>query len=470
MADRGPKTLFNESLRNLRKIWRDVLPQSWRGGERVLEPSLTDDDLEHLRGRMRECLEARGGEVSARARAADLGNAYLQLDATGRGRFLDLLANAFGVDDPVLAEAIAAYQQAPAEARAEAEDQLRQALISPRIRLLTQFNDLPDGTKFLVDLRADLLPLARAGGALRALDREIERLLGAWFDPGFLELRRIDWHSSASLLEKLIAYEAVHEIESWDDLRNRLETDRCCYAFFHHHMPGEPLIFVEVALVNGIAGDIQQLLDEEAPELDPREADTAIFYSISNTQRGLRGISFGNFLIKRVVDDLRSRFPKLNQFVTLSPIPGFGRWLAALPEDGLLDLLGAGEREQIQEITGTVSPAALQEYLAEQPWTADRALAGRIQAPLMKLGAHYLAREKRGQGPLDPVASFHLGNGARIERLNWLGNDSLPGRAQSGGMMVNYAYRLGEIEQNHERFATDGEIAYSPELKKLLKK
>lgn len=470
MPEHVPTSLLNQSLRGLGRLWRDILPGSRRRGGRPFAPDLPEGDLASLRARIAECLAARGGEVSARQRAAELGDAYLQLAAAGRERFLTLLAEEFGVEAGRVEDAIANYQAAAGEDLASAEERLRIALRSPRVRLLTQFNDLPEGTKFLVDMREDLLGIRDRGPSLRAFDGEFQRLLASWFDPGFLELRRIDWGSPAMLLEKLMAYEAVHEIESWNDLRNRLETDRCCYAFFHHHMPGEPLIFVEVALVKGIAGDVRALLDEASPEVDPQEADTAIFYSISNTQRGLRGISFGSFLIKRVVDDLRPRFPKLSQFVTLSPIPGFGRWLGGLDEAAYAAALGAADRGQLAELSGAESSGALRAHLAEAPWSEDRVLAARYEQPLLRLCAYYLAAAKRGDGPLDPVARFHLGNGARIERLNWLGNDSDQGRAQSAGIMVNYAYRLEDIEKNHEAFATNGAIALSNDVKKLLKR
>ena len=469
MTDQNTRSLFGTSLRNLRKLWRDVLPASWQRGGRSVRPALPDSDLGSVRTQIQECLDARGGEVSARIRAAELGGTYLELEEEGRHRFLTLLAEEFGVDRAQVDEAIDAYRQSDEDGAAAAEERLRLALRSPRIRLLTQFNDLPDGTKFLVDMRRDLLPISRRSGALGAFDQEFQRLLASWFDPGFLELRRIDWSSPASLLERLMDYEAVHEIESWNDLRNRLETDRCCYAFFHHHMPGEPLIFVEVALVDGIAGNIQEVLDTDSPELSPERADTAIFYSISNTQKGLRGISFGNFLIKRVADDLRSRFPRLNRFVTLSPIPGFGRWLAGLTAEQFEAATNPSQREAFARAAGSEDPAVLQSFLAGTGWSEDPDALALLEKPLTALVAHYLAREKRGTRPLDPVARFHLGNGARIERLNWLGNRSVGGLKQSAGLMVNYAYRLDEVEKNHERFAETGEIALSSEAKKLLK-
>ena len=278
---------------------------------------------ESIAAQMRSCLAGRGGEVSARNRAAKLAETYQGLDEAGRKDFLRTLAS-FDSDADAVAGAYAEVQAAadPAEL-AIAKAALRRALEPPRLRLLTQFTTIPDGRKFLVDLRGFLLKVRRDDKLLAALDADLRGLLAAWFDIGFLELQRIDWNSPAVLLEKLVGYEAVHEIRSWRDLKNRLDSDRRCYAFFHPRMPGEPLIFVEVALVKGLAGSVQKLLDEKAPLLDPREADTAIFYSISNCQQGLAGISFGNFLIKRVVEELSGEFRNLKTFATLSPIPGF---------------------------------------------------------------------------------------------------------------------------------------------------
>src|SRR5690606_19019250 len=264
---------------------------------------------------------------SARLQAAALGQTYLGLNAAGKREFLALMAR-FGPDQRVLGAAARGLLEARDDAsRLEHERAWREAVRAPRTKILTQFTGLPDGVKFLVDLRADLLEAARDNPELDVLERELSGLLALWFDVGFLELQRITWDSPASLLERLIAYEAVHEIRSWDDLRNRLDSDRRCYAFFHPRMPREPLIFVEVALSKGLAASIHSLLDEGQPAADLREADTAIFYSISSTQPGLRGISFGNFLIKRVVDELKRDFPALRNFATLSPIPGFVRWL-----------------------------------------------------------------------------------------------------------------------------------------------
>ena len=337
------------------------------------------------------------------------------------------------------------------------------------MRLLRQFNALPEGVKFLVDRRAELIKLADGDSAMRGLADDLRELLADWFDIGFLELKRISWESPAALLEKLIAYEAVHEIRGWTDLKNRLEADRRCFAFFHPRMPDEPLIFVEVALVSGIAGNIHALLDESAPLGDPNAADAAIFYSISNCQRGLNGISFGDFLIKRVVELLAAELPRLKNFSTLSPIPGFRAWLAR--ERQRPDLLQPLEAKALGAVVGTGADAPdLLQLLDQSGWYEDPELTAVLHDPLLRLCAQYLMVEKARPGrAADPVAHFHLTNGARVERLNWLGDTSEKGLQQSAGIMVNYLYRLDHIEANHEHYRGDGRVAASSSVRHLLR-
>ena len=332
---------------------------------------------------------------------------------------------------------------------------------------------MPDGIKFLVDLRADLSRLTKKSSAFRSLDGDLRRLLSSWFDIGFLELRRIKWESSASLLEKLISYEAVHEIRSWDDLKNRLDSDRRCFAFFHLRMPDEPLIFVEVALVKGLAGNVQELLDEDAPVIDPNEADTAIFYSISNAQRGLVGISFGGFLIKRVVDVLQSEFHGLKTFSTLSPIPGFREWLDEALKAGEETLVSANDLAALKVAASLPDEEQkpLQAILTASNWIEDEKISAAVEPILMYLCAHYLLNEKgRNGGAKDPVANFHLTNGALVERLCWKGNATLPGMTHSYGMMVNYLYKLEKIEENHESYTGDRKIKASQSVLRILNK
>lgn len=467
----------------LSTIWRDIVPAREDKLPDVLRPDLPPGDLESVRSQMHSCLEGRGGDVSARTRSALLGQAYASLNATGKERFLQLMAEDFDTDHAGVDIAIEHLQKAgdPA-ARASAERALRKALEAPRRRLLTQFTSLPNGIKFLVDMRAELSVMARNNNALQGLESDLKFLLKSWFDVGFLELRRITWDSPASILEKIIAYEAVHTIRSWDDLKNRLDSDRRLYAFFHPRMPDEPLIFVQVALVEELAGSIQTLLDVSAPVGDPAKADTAIFYSISNAQKGLSGISFGNFLIKKVVETLSVEFPRLKTFATLSPIPGFRKWLDRTLADGEAGLLTSSEHRALTTLAKKkewqigAAKGVLKDILSQDFWWEDAAIAESLKGPMQRLAVRYLAVEKRapredGGVPtaMDPVAHFHLTNGARIERLNWLGDTSEKGLGQAAGMMVNYLYKLPDIERNHEAYSDQGKAALSTSVRSLFK-
>src|SRR4051794_9404558 len=465
--------VFDRTLTNLRSAWRDIA-ESARG---VLtgtpRPDLPGEDESRLHQQMLRSLDGRTGGVTARARAADLGRTYLALDPAGRERFLQLLAREFGVDHAEVRQRCQALIEATDPAQRAAEERaLRAALEPPRITLLRQFNALPEGVKFLVDRRAELIDLGRHDALLSDLEDDLKRLLANWFDIGFLELKRITWESAAALLEKLMVYEAVHEIRGWTDLKNRLDADRRCFAFFHPRMPDEPLIFVEVALVNGIAGDIHALLDEAAPLGNPQAADTAIFYSISNCQQGLVGISFGDFLIKRVVDALATELPRLKNFATLSPLPGFRAWLKT--ETGRNGLLLPSEARAVQVLGGDLEEADADRillHLLDRPdWHENARTAAILREPLLRLGARYLlhARAPSGRG-LDPVAHFHLSNGARVERLNWLGDVSPKGLQQSAGMMVNYLYRLGDIEANHQAYRDEGRVVASSAVRGLMR-
>jgi malonyl-CoA decarboxylase len=460
--------VFDRTLGNLRTRWRDIA-LSARGvlnrGSR-LEPAADD---EQLRLQMLQCLDGRGGEVTARARAAELGRSYLLLDARGRERFWQILAGEFDVDHAAVDRCCAALAAAagPTE-RAAAERALRTALDAPRITLMRQFNALPEGVKFLVDRRAELMDFGAKDPQLHGLEEDLRRLLANWFDIGFLELKRITWEAPAALLEKLMAYEAVHEIRDWNDLKNRLEADRRCFAFFHPRMPDEPLIFVEVALVAGMAGEIHALLDEAAPIGDPQSADTAIFYSISNCQRGLARISFGDFLIKRVVDALAAELPRLKGFATLSPVPGFRAWLDRGAEAVPRGLLLPAEWAALEALDPDAAGLDLPALLDRPHWYEDAAFAAALREPLLRLCARYLLHERRSAGRArDPVAHFHLSNGARVERINWLGDTSAKGLQQSAGIMVNYLYRSADIEANHEAYRGEGRVAASAAIRGL---
>ncbi len=466
MSNRSDAAGFiDRTLSNLRQVWRGRPPGL------TVAPDLPEGDVARLKGQIDACLTAKGGEVSARVRAADLGQSYLGLTEVGRARFLQVLAEDYDVETNALDAALVRVSEAEdEERRRDALRQLRRDLLPQRTKLLTQFNALPQGVKFLVDMRADLLALDTGeDAALRRLDVDLRELLTSWFDIGFLDLARITWESPAALLEKLIAYEAVHRIRSWEDLKNRLDSDRRCYAFFHPRMPDEPLIFIEVALVEGMSGNVQELLDHEAPEKAPEAADTAIFYSISNAQAGLVGVSFGDFLIKRVADDLQRSLPTLKNFATLSPAPGFMRWLISTMERDGEDVFSSGEAEVLREQAGLEeASAALRSLLARADWAEDAELAAALRPILQRLAATYLLGADEAGRARDPVGHFHLSNGARLERINWLADTSANGMKQSAGIMVNYLYRLADIEKNHEAYRGGGRIAAAPQVKRLV--
>ena len=345
-----------------------------------------------------------------------------------------------------------------------AEIRMRKALVSPRTRLLQRFAVFPEGMRFLVDLRQELMPALKANKRLLALEAELENLFTTWFDVAFLELRRISWDSPASLVEKLIKYEAVHDIKSWGDVKNRLDSDRRCYGFFHPRLPDEPLIFVEVAFMNEIGTSISPLLDEAAEAVDLSRATTAIFYSISNTQPGLKGVSFGDSLIKRVVETLRADFPKLKTFATLSPIPGFRTWLSKNAAR-MLEGTPGKMRSQLGRAVG-FEPATAGHVLSalDQATTlSDRSV---LRHWLMACAAHYLGKELTDNRPVDPVARFHLGNGARVEQINWSADPSAKGFKQSFGLMVNYLYDLRKIER-HRYGLSQGKVAVSDSVEQL---
>jgi malonyl-CoA decarboxylase len=391
------------------------------------------------------------GEASGALVARELHEAMRALDAESRRDFHHYLATGFQPDKSVLRTVAELYLN---DATAEAAAALARAADPPRQELLRRMNTAPGGTGALIAMRSDIAVRLRTEPELKLLDADLRHLFGSWFNRGFLELRRIDWQSPAAVLEKLIAYEAVHEIKGWDDLRRRLAPDRRCFAFFHPALPGEPLIFVEVALVEGLATAVQPLLlqdtDQDAAGARAARADTAIFYSISNCQDGLRGVSFGNFLIKQVVEELQSEFPRLTRFSTLSPVPGFRRWLAQ-----------QGADRNNSDIT--VPPT-----IASNGGWRDQAQSETIRCALMQLCATYLTRRPSPGIRIDPMARFHLGNGARLERINWLGNTAPRAIEESFGIMVNYLYDHDTIEDNHEAFVRDGTIVRSRDIDILL--
>ncbi len=458
--------LWDRTLRRIREIWPLGDPEL----KNLVSPSFPSNDFGKVRAKIDACLESQRGEVSARARAAELGEAYSVMNADGRKRFLELLAREYDVDNDAVEEAITKHREAvETDEKQMATSELRDLLEPPRSRLMRQFNGLQEGVKFLVDLRAELIQWARESRELKALDSDVYRLLESWFDVGFLDLRLITWKTPADLLEKLVKYEAVHKIRSWQDLKNRLEEDRRCYAFFHPRMPDEPLIFVEVALVNGISTNVHELLDEQAPAGNPKEADTAIFYSISTCQKGLAGVSFGNFLIKRVVADLKTNLPNLKTFSTLSPVPGFVGWVKTITEENHRFLR---ESEAITLVQAEGFTAEQFREIISPDETADKETKERaktMEQSLLRLCACYLLEEKRGTQAHDRVAHFHLTNGAKIKQINCAADLATNGIMQSAGMMVNYLYDLPTIDKNHEAYSSQGEIAALASVKKLLK-
>ena len=393
------------------------------------------------------------GEASGAAIAADILATYRSLDADGRAAAFRLMRDELGADGEALRTAAQAFLDTPSDTAAA---DLYDAATPRRLEFLRRLNLAPGGTRALVAMRADLLAELAGDRTLAGVDRDFERLFDVWFNRGFLVLRRIDWSSPASVLSQIIAYEAVHEIHDWDDLRRRIDPpDRRCYAFFHPALVDEPLIFVEVALTRAIPEAIAPILAAEREIVPPREATTAVFYSISNCQVGLRGVSFGSFLLKQVVEDLARDLPGLKSFVTLSPVPGFAGWLAGAAADADHPL---------------AAPAALAvTALAAPDWHLAPEAAG-LGKTVLPLAAHYFLRERGRSGrPLDPVARFHLGNGARLERLDWLADPSPKGLEQSHGLMVNYLYERSEIEANHEAYARSGKVAAATSVSRLLR-
>lgn len=419
-----------------------------------------------------EALISERGEAAGVVVAQELQDSYKQLDESGRLEFYQFLVNQFLPEESSLRAAAAAYLETANPQRAA---KLMQAAESPRQELLRRWNMAPAGTSFLVEMRKELINKYRRDADLQPLISDLHHLMSSWFNPGFLELRQINWRTPAIILEKLIKYEAVHEIAGWDDLRRRLADDRRCFAFFHPALPDEPLIFVEVALTQGLATSVQALLSDDASK--PKRFDTAIFYSISNCQQGLRGIPFGNFLIKHVVQELKAELPNLARFATLSPIPGFRHWFeSTFTKQASLDLYKIlSEKEQkvllqaADNATNGNLSDAISQLIQSDDWQNDKAKSAALRIPLQRLCAIYLTTFSEKGWPLDAVANFHLRNGARIEQINWLANTSPRGMMESYGLMTNYLYDLGAIEVNHENFVTEKIIARSRAVDALLK-
>jgi malonyl-CoA decarboxylase len=419
-----------------------------------------------------EALLSERGEASGAMVARELHSCLRDLSPEDRLEIYRFLARGFGPDETGLRFAAQAYLESGTP---ESTLRLTEAAEPARQELLRRLNMSPGGTAALVAMRKELMTHLRTESELQPLAYDLHHLLNSWFNRGFLEVRRIDWETPAAVLEKIIVHEAVHEIQGWTDLRRRLAADRRCFAFFHPTLPGEPLIFVEVALVKGLATSVEPLLalgvDAATAERNEMEADTAIFYSISNCQDGLRGISFGNLLIKHVVDKLQAELPQLVRFATLSPIPRFRKWL----EKSLFQLRAEELVELVNEVAHPTQLQAdgdavdvLEKVLATDNWWDDPAVASAIREPMMRLCAVYLTQSAKSYERTDPVAAFHLQNGAQLERINWLGNVGPRGIEESYGLMANYLYDLGSIEENHEAFVCEGKVPRSTAVAALL--
>lgn len=438
-------SFLQELLNTVAEQGRSLLPKSFFGEEPQRGMQTLIDAL--VSGR---------GEASGVAIARQILNHYRLLNVEERRAFFRYLAAA-----PVLKPDADAVQEAAENYMADPGEQtlakLQAAVESPRQEFFRRLNLAAGATAEIVAMRRDLLRMPKDDPSYRLVDNDLRHLLYSWFNRGFLVLRRIDWQTPAAILDKIIAYEAVHEIKGWDDLRRRLDpTDRRCFAFFHPSLVDDPLIFVEVALSDEMADAIGPVLNEERKSEPLREPTTAVFYSISNCQEGLTGISFGNFLIKQVVEELARELPSLNTFVTLSPVPNFSRWLDRTLADDSEGVLTDEDRRVLGAL--------------RDPEWHERNHDDDLKTTMMQLAAHYFVRAKSERNkPVDPVARFHLGNGARLERINWLADTSDKGLRQAHGLMVNYRYDVKEIEKNHEAYANEGRIAISRSVKGLLR-
>lgn len=437
---------LQELLSSVAEQGRSLLPRSLFGAG-------AEEDIEALA----LALISGRGEASGVAIARELLDRYAQLTLDDRRKFFRFLATELKPDPERLSEAARDYADDPSDVTLS---RLQKAIDSPRLEFFRRLNLAPGATGEIVAQRKDLLKAPLDDPGLAAVDSDLRRLFYSWFNRGFLVLRRIDWHTPAVILEKIIRYEAVHEIQGWDDLRRRLDpADRRCFAFFHPSLVDEPLVFVEVALMRDIPGAIGPVLEEPTGEEPSKPPTTAVFYSISNCQEGLKGISFGNFLLKQVVEELVREVPTLKTFVTLSPMPRFMAWVERTAAEG--DGTGETSVQTDAQVLLDLIKTSSAEDVAENP---------DLKASLLSLAAHYflVARDDRGR-TVDPVARFHLGNGARLERINWLGDPSDKGLRDSLGLMVNYLYDLKEIEKNHEAFANAGTVAASRTVRGLLK-
>ncbi len=443
-------SFLQELMNTVAEQGRHYLPWALRG-------DADGDSIEALAA----ALTSSRGEASGVVLARELLSRYRTASVDEKRTFFRFLAESLQPDREQARVAAAAFAKDPSDATLM---RLQAAVESPRQEFFRRLNLAPGATAEIVALRRDLLRQPKGDAALTAalaqVDGDLMHLLYSWFNRGFLVLRRIDWQTPAAILDKIIAYEAVHEIQGWDDLRRRLDpADRRCFAFFHPSLIDEPLIFVEVALMAETPEGIADVLQEERKSAAvPLMPTTAVFYSISNCQEGLKGISFGNFLIKQVAEELAKEHPSLKTFVTLSPVPHFARWLDRVRADAAAGVVTAADRTALATLN-------------DPEWVEAVAAETTLKPSLMALAAHYFLQAKTADGrPVDPVARFHLGNGARLERINWLGDASRKGLVEAHGLMVNYKYELKEIEANHEAYANEGTVVASRAVRSLLRR
>jgi malonyl-CoA decarboxylase len=423
----------------------------FRSRHRTASPLGIPRRIQHTISLCRSLLSERG-EISGGHLATEALQAYHSLDEPSRAAFFDLLVKEFSPEPEEVGRSGEAYRNDPSAVNLA---QLLRVVEPPRQELFRRLNMAPGGIRTLLEIRSHLLRQLNGNPQWASVEADLAHLLTSWFNRGFLVMQRIDWRTPAIILEKLIRYEAVHEIQGWPDLRRRLEKDRRCYGFFHPALEDEPIIFLEVALTHGMSARVQPLLDPGSPVADPKSANCAVFYSITNCQEGLRGVPFGNLLIKKVVEHLGTELPQIRTFSTVSPVPGFRQWLEKT----------VNAQEKHPKYAGLASLAA---KLNGPEWLNDKRTSD-AQRELGSSCAYYLLHAKQGKEPLDSVARFHLRNGARLERINWLGDTSAAGIERSAGLMVNYVYRLADVEQNHELYMKQYKIVASRQIESLAK-
>ena len=477
----------------------EIITNKWKNKFGIYVKSDISDDkdlsnehnLDYIKQYLKKCVYNEGGDVNARNNAIILGNIYSNLSYAGKLKFLHILNNYSIVDEEETEKLFEDYKNSDLEKKDTIRIKLKDSLSSESYKLLKKFSSLSDGIFFLVKMREDILNFLYKYPELKNLENDLCVILGAWFDIGLLSLTRITWDSSASLLSRLIAYEAVHKINSWEELKNRLEENRLCYAFLHPHIPNEPIIFIEVAIENTIPDNIKNVLNYKKikDNTEEKNLDTVVFYSISNAQKGLKGISFGNFLIKEVVKDIQTSYPSVKHFVTLSPMPGFFKWLDKKLNDMIdfntisdskdlsvtaydnasLSLIDSKIHKRVKKMGISFNFKELVKKFQNDPESLDPGHLDIFQSIIMSLAAHYLIKEqKNGKRLLDPVAHFHVNNGATVYRINWLADTSVNGMKNALGLMINYYYALDKINDNYENYNESGLVTYSKHVKKLL--